>query len=201
MTENEKELFINHMNTHLGDTYAYVMNDVNEGDITLSFLVYTPTEELPFWKMVTMGASDHEMTKEIESLPNRNEYIMFIPASVDLVHDNDELNWYYNFLFQTAIHPYVSSEYMSYAHSLELEGMEGEMVGTVLLFPQILNPEVLRCDLDENKQCACLQVMPITKEEIELKRQVGADKFVELFYPDDFDEPMLFLAEKHRTKA
>jgi len=201
MTEQEQKLFIDHMDKHLGETFTYTLHCEQEGFLTMEVLVYEPTKALPFWKLVTMGISDHEMAKEIESLPNRNEYMMFISSDVDIVHNQDELYWYYKMLVQTAMHPYLSSEYMSYGHTLELEGSEEEMVGSVILFPQVLDPEVLRCDLGEGKQCACLQVMPITKEEIELKKNIGVEKFVEIFYPEDDEETALFLAEKHRKKA
>lgn len=201
MTDQEKKLFIEHINNNLEDTYTYALHCEQEGFLTMDVLIYVPTKDYPFWKLVTMGASAHEMKKEIESLPSRNEYMMFVPESVDIVHNADELYWYYNWMVQVAMYPYVYSEYISYAHTLELEGKEEEMVGAVLLFPQVLPPSVLKCDLGEGKECACLQIMPITKDEIELKREIGAKKFVELFYPTDEDETPLFLAEKHRTKA
>lgn len=201
MTEQEKELFIEHMKNNLEDTYTYSLHCEQEGFLTMDVLIYEPTKDYPFWKMVTMGASDHEMKKEIESLPNRNEYMMFIPEEVDIVHNPDDLYWYYNWMVQIAMYPYVSSEYVSYAHTLELEGKEEEMVGVVLLFPQVLPPSVLKCDLGNGKECACLQVMPITREEIEIKQKVGVEKFVEMFYPEDNEETALYLAEKHRTKA
>ena len=60
-------------------------------ELVISLLKYPPTEKYPFWKLVTMGASDFRMRKLPGSLGDRNEYIMFIDPSVDM-NDMEEMS-------------------------------------------------------------------------------------------------------------
>lgn len=121
------------------------------------FYLYEPNQKYPFWKLVTMGASDYKMPKIPNTIGLFNEYIMFVDRDVDL-KDKEVLNWYHNKLIMIATYAYYSKTHITYAHSLEWknEFPDDEMIAAFIEFPQVIeNAGVLRCRVGMFKKIAC----------------------------------------------
>lgn len=166
----------------------------------IDVMVYEPTDELPFYKLVTVGASDYKCKFRANSiLTPYNEYMMFVSKDVDLLED-DNWSWYYNKLMLAALYPKETDSFLTYQSMVNLgEDKESDMTGVYITFPQIINEAgILHAKLGILKKVTCLQVMPITKKEQEIYAHVGADALEDKFYPDNGQS--IFLAEKFRTR-
>ena len=139
----------------------------------IDILKYEPTEEYHFWKLVTMGASDHKMNGK-NDLGNRNEYMLFVDADENF-DDQDTLNWYRAQLLEVALTPVANNVFLSYGDSVKwTPEADEEMMGAFLEFPQIIeDPRILRCKLGLLKTAVCLQVTLLNESEMERLRAIG----------------------------
>ncbi len=166
----------------------------------IDILLYTPNEKYPFWKLVTMGASDYVMPKDKRAIANRNEYMMFVDPQLNL-YDKEIVDFYYSSLLDIAYYPVQEGISLTYGHSLEWPESENtDMLGAYIEMPQIIeNIGVLRCKLGLFKKVACLQVVLLTKEEIDKLLEVGNYEFSDYLYPEDASKKEHFLSEQYRT--
>lgn len=200
MNLREMEKLTAHFDAYFGQTDSLVLHPAAM-EPHIDTLLYEPTDALPYWKLVTMGASDYRMPQKPAPLSDRNEYIMLVEPSVNL-HDAATVNPYLKILMEVALYPQLNQCLVSYGHSLEWEPEDGEeMVGAFLEFPQIIpDPNVLRCKLGLMKTVTCLLVVPLTRPEIDHLLEIGPEAFSEWLFPDDETAPRHFLSELHRTE-
>ena len=162
----------------------------------IDILRYKPTLKYPFYKLVTMGASDYKLSKK-DTIGRYNEYMVF----VDKEATDDELRWYVDLLDMIALFPFESGESLSYGHSLELPSdFDDCMKGAVITMPMIIrNTGILKCKLGF-REVICLQIIPLTKEELDYKLKNGFQAIEEVFYPSDKTEKDYhYLAERVRS--
>ena len=202
MDQKEEKRFIKHCEKYFGQKCKSRLCQQGNYEAEIDVLLFEPNKKYPFWKMVTIGASDYQMPQtENMFLPNRNEYMIFFDKYVIVDEQRTDWHWYYEFLMRTATYAYFNKCYVSFAHSIDINTREQtDMSAAVILLPEIIqDSKILKCKLGKDKVCACLQVMPITDEELDRKLKFGAQKFIDVFYPEQ-GMPM-FLAEKKRTKS
>ncbi len=163
-------------------------------------LLYKPTDKYPFWKLVSMGASDYKMPEPANNLGNRNEYIMMIDPKEDM-NDPAVAAWYYSKLIETAAYPQMEKCSLTFGHSIEWKPEDNEeMVGVYIDFPQIIeNTGILRCKLSMFKTVVCLMVILINRAEMETLLKIGPDEFREYLFPDEGDYH--FLCQRKRTDS
>ena len=74
-----------------------------------------------------------------------------------------------------------------------------DMVGAYLEMPQMIQDTgILRCKLGLMKTTACLQVILLTREEIDRKLEIGAEQFSYFLYPEE-GRPH-YLCERRRSE-
>jgi len=202
MNAREMDRFIAHCDKYLEQTDCTVLHPTVEGMPHIDILLYAPNEKYPFWKLITMGASDYKMPKLPVSLGNRNEYMMFVNSDEDL-NDKNVLTWYHNTLMGIAHYPRAAKIAVTYAHSIEWgedEDNQSDMVAAFLEMPQMIeNPDVLRCRLGLFKQVICLQVITLTRAETDKLLKMGPQEFSSFLYPEDESAPH-YLCERFRTE-
>lgn len=201
MKSSETERFISHCDKYFEQSNCIVLHATNETTPHIDVLRYPPTEKYPFWKLVTMGASDYKMPKDKNSLGNRNEYMMFIDPELNL-EDREEIRWYYNILIGVADYPRKQQLAVTYGHSIEWGETEEDcdMEGAFLEMPcAIQDTGILRCKLGIIKTAVCLQIITLTRGEINKLLEVGPERYSELLYPDFEEKRPHFLCEKKRT--
>lgn len=168
----------------------------------IDVLLYEPNEAYPFWKLVTMGASDFKVPDAPKMLGNRNEYMMFVDAAENLT-DQATVGWYYSQLMEIAYYPVTENSCLTYGHSLEWgedEEVPGDMVGAFIEMPQILEDVgALHCKLGTFKRTTCLQAVLLTRAEIDWLLEIGPEAFSEYLYPEDGGE-MHYLSERYRSE-
>ncbi len=168
----------------------------------IDVLLYKPTEKYPFWKLATMGASDCKLPDPGNELGNRNEYVMFVDKDTDL-SDKQTNAFFCDTLLNIAYYPIQNEDVIfSYAHSLEWGEIENsDMVGAFLEFPQAIdNSGILHCKLGFCKQATVLQVVLLTRKELNRLRKIGPQAFSYYLYPEKIYEKKHFLSERLRTE-
>lgn len=201
MNTKEMDKLVRHFDTYFEQDDSTVLHPVVDDGVHIDVLLYKPGEKYPFWKLVTMGASDYKMPPIQNTVGSRNEYMMFVDPETDLT-DKNVLMWYYEKLLTVATFAYYNKTHITYAHSFEWdnEDSDDEMIAAFIEFPQIIGTTaVLRCKLGFMKTAACLQVVLLNKEELEKLMEIGPVAFSSYLYPDDDSEPH-FLTERHRSE-
>lgn len=199
MKKSEMNKFIKHIETYFQQDDTMVLHPLGM-DPHIDVLLYAPNEAYPYWKLVTMGASDYKMPAKKAFIADRNEYMMFIDPEEDL-NDEEVRRKYHSYLMRTALYPLATECYVTYGHSIEWEPDEDEeMICAYLEMPQIIeDPRVLRCKLGLTKTTACLQAVLLTREETDKLLEIGPQEFSNFLYPED-DSPCHFICELKRSE-
>lgn len=201
MKTKEMDRFIEHLDTHFGQNDCTVMHPIVDDGLHIDVLKYKPTEKYPFWKLVTMGASDYKMPPIKNTVGYNNEYMMFVDKDVDLDDENTFI-WYYHELLVVATFAYDNKTHITYGHSIEWENEDpdDEMIAAFIEFPQIMESvDILRCKISLLKVVTCLQVVLLNKDELNRLFEIGPAQFSEYLYPADGSRPH-FLSEQHRSE-
>lgn len=197
MTTKEMDKFIAHFDKYFEQDDCTVLHP-SERTPHIDALLYKPTEKYPFWKMVSMGASDYKMKAPKTALGDRNEYIMMIDPGENM-EDPAIINWYYANLMNVALYPIQKKCFLTYGHSIEWPASE-EMVGAFLELPQVIEDVgILYCKLGFFKTVICLQVVLLTRTETEKLLKIGPQRFSGYLYPEEDAKPH-FLCERRRSE-
>ena len=185
MKQKEMDKLVKHFDTYFHQDDCTVLHPIVM-EPHIDALLYKPNEAYPYWKLVTMGASDHKMPAPKNALGDRNEYIMFIDPSEDMT-DKEVANRYFAYLLEVAHYPIATNSFISYGHSVEWAPSDGEeMVGAYLELPQVIEDiGVLRCKLGLMKTAICLQVVLLNREETNKLLQIGPEQFSYFLYPEE----------------
>ena len=189
-----------HIDHYFEQDECIVLHQIDQSsDSHIDILKYKPTDKYPFWKLVAMGASNFRMPKVEKTLGDRNEYIMFICSNIDL--DNEEiLRWYYNKLLTVANYSIENNVHLTYGHSIEFEKEEdSDIVCAYIDMPVAVDdPHILRCKLSFFKKTTCLEVVLLTKYDMDVLFEIGSKRFsMEYLSPED--RKPHYLSEKNRT--
>ncbi len=199
MNTREMDRLIAHCDRYFGQEDAMVLHAEGQKP-HVDVLRYPPNERYPYWKLVTMGASDYAMPKSGNTLGDRNEYVLFVDPDDDL-QDTQTLVWYARHLYLLCLYPQQEKTHITYGHSVEWgEEDDSDMVGAFLEMPQIMEDVgFLRCRLGLFKQTVLLQVIPLTRQETDRLLEAGPEAFSLWLYPESEGRPH-FLAQRYRTE-
>lgn len=75
MKTKEMDKLIQHCDTYFEQEDCMVLHPIVDDGLHIDVLLYKPNEKYPFWKLVTMGASDYKMPAIQNALGLQNEYI------------------------------------------------------------------------------------------------------------------------------
>ena len=200
MKSKEMNMLIKHMDQYFEQTDCMVIHPMVDNGYHIDVLLYEPNEKYPFWKLVTMGASDYKMPKISNTLGRFNEYIMFVDKDEKL-NDRDVASWYHSKLIMIASYAKFYNTHITYGHSFEWknEDPEDEMIAAFIEMPQIIpNLGMLRCKMGLFKTVVCLQTVLLNKNDLNKLMKIGPQAFSEYLYPEN-DEKQRFLSERHRS--
>ena len=200
MRKKEMDAFMKHIDKHFEQKDCLVLHPVVDNGIHIDVLLFAPNEKYPFWKLVTMGASDYKMPRVPNTVGFNNEYMMFVDQDVDL-NDREVLSWYHSKLVLIASFAYYNKTHITYGHSFEWknEDPDDEMIAAFIEFPQVVpNIDLLRCKIGLAKTVVCLQVVLLNKDDLMKLMEIGPQRFSDYLYPENDDKPH-FLSERHRS--
>lgn len=176
-----------HITAHLGPV-ASVFHEIMSDTVHIDVHVVLPTEDFPYVRMVTSGMSDLPMAVEHDDTPRHLELIATLPGDwkLDQASFEDE-RWYWpiRLLKQLARFPHKHATWLGWGHSMPNgDPPEPYAPGTglcgVVLLPSVTVPDgfdTLRIDAD--KQIQFLAIVPLYKEEMDLKLRKGTDALLE----------------------
>lgn len=200
MKIKEMDALIKHFDKYFEQSDCRVLHPIVDDGFHIDILMYKPSQKYPFWKFVTMGASDYRMPETSKTLGLFNEYIMFIDQDEDL-EDEEVLSWYHCNLLNVATFAYYNKTHITYGHSFEWknESPDDEMIAAFIELPQVIeNADVVRCKMSMFKTIVCLQVVLLNKEELSNLMKIGPHAFSEYLYPEN-GSARHFLSQRHRT--
>lgn len=171
-----------------------VLSDVAEQMKPVTTYVFEPTDELPFWKLCTIGASDYLMPERDigfgRKSNRRNEYMMLIAPEVEVSEDSTEWLFLNSLLWSTAEYAFNQKDNITVSDTIDM-GLDGKYRGVVLLLPEVFKtPRIVKCYITKNKYVSIFQVMPVTKEQLAKKLKKGTNGIywlMEEFYTHDDD--------------
>ena len=202
MKQRKMDKLVKHFDRYFEQSDCLVLHPVVDDGYHIDVLLYKPNGKYPFWKLVTMGASDYKMPPITPTISRYNEYIMFVDESEDL-NDKEIANWYRCKLLMVATFARYNHTHITYGHSFEWENddPDDEMIAAYVEFPQIVeNVGILRCKLGMFKTVACLQPVLLNKTELAQLKKIGPEAFSYYLYPEDDDKKQHFLSEKRRSE-
>ena len=160
----------------------------------ITTLVFKLTDESPFWKLCTIGASDYLMPERNigwgRKAGRRNEYMILISPEVEV--DESKAEWLFlnSLLWSTAEYAFNEKEAITVSDTIDM-GIKGKYCGTVLLLPKVFKtPGVVKCYYTKHKYISVFQVMPITRKLLSEKLRKGTNGIywlMEYFYTHDDD--------------
>lgn len=181
-----------------------VLSDVAEQMKPITTYVFEPTDELPFWKLCTIGASDYLMPERDigfgRKSNRRNEYMMFISPEVEVSdptdNENADTGWLFlnSLLWATAEYAFNQKDNITVSDTIDM-GLDGKYRGVVLLLPEVFKtPRIVKCYITKNKYVSIFQVIPVTKEQLAKKLKKGTNGIywlMEEFYTHDDDSKII----------
>ena len=201
MKTKEMKTLTKHFDKYFEQNDSMVIHPIADNGFHVDVLMYGPSVKYPFWKLVTMGASDYTMPKNVNTFGRNNEYIMFVDKDMDL-NDREIMGWYYNKLVMIASYAYWHKMHITYSHSFEWENEDpnDEMIAAFVEFPQVVrNVSMLHCKTGLFKTVTCLQVVLLNREDLNQLMEIGPRAFSDYLYPESGDKAH-FLSERHRSE-
>ena len=201
MKVKEMDMLIKHMDRYFEQTGCSVLHPIVDNGFHIDVLLYKPSEKYPFWKLVTMGASDYKMPKAPNSFGRFNEYIMFVDGNENL-EDMNVASWFHSKLIMIASYAKFYNTHISYGHSLEWQNddPEDKMIAAFIEMPQVIsNVGILHCKVGMFKTVACLQTVLLNKNDLDKLMEIGPQAFSNYLYPEN-NGKRHFLSERRRSE-
>ena len=171
-----------------------VLHEIISPDIHLDIIPVPPTDEQPFYKLVTMGAGAYKMNvpKELKGQKlERAEYVIFLPGDWDLSSSDEKYYWAIRQLKAIARLPVNSGEWLGLGHTLSAHDDSSPVAENTKLNSFVLlaawgkNQEFVEpLKLGLFKQVNFYQLLPLYQEELEFKLANSLNDLLRRF--DDF---------------
>lgn len=175
--------------------YDEVFHEIVSPDIHLDVIIIPPTEEAPYYKLVTMGAGAYKMNVP-EELSEYNleyaEYVIFLPKDWD-IKSGDPLNyWPIGMLKNIARLPINCNTWLGYGHTVHGNQDESafadntELNSFILLTGLDLDGKACDFKLSSGKTIRLYQLMALYQEELDYKMANGSDALLDCLPDEEF---------------
>jgi hypothetical protein len=175
--------------------FENVFHEIISPDIHLDVCFIPPTNEEPFFKLVTMGAGAYEMDipdKWKEYRLERAEYVIYVPKEWNLNSPEIADYWPIKVLKDVARLPILCDTWLSFGHTTQ-DDEEGspyapntKFNSVVLDFCENHQGEV-RLETSSGKTINFYQIIPLYPEELEFKMNNDAETLIDLFDKKNID--------------
>ena len=190
----EKEAITHYIEQQYGkpDTIHHIFNN---SQIQLDIAIIRPTEDIPYFKLVSIGAGTYKMEIPEElnfSVNDRAEYVIYLPMDWDTKTDNDFDQWVIKLLEMAVLYPPISNDWFGVGETM-LYNEDWSPVSDTIKFNsyilleskgkdgQIVEPVQLG---NSDKTVAFHQVFPLYPEELNFTMEHSAQELLDLFGPD-----------------
>lgn len=190
MEDSALEAISDHIEKHIGPI-ATVWHEIISDLVHIDVHQVAPTEERPYWTLVTSGMSDLKMTVP----PGREDWahaelMICLPKDWKMGETDfkDERHyWPVRWLKTLARFPHEYQTWLSWGHTLP-NGDPAEPVhdsapftGFMLLCPKTTSTEFWTLPIRDDKQIRFFALMPLHTAEMEFKLRKGGEKLEALF--------------------
>ena len=174
--EKELEELENYICEAFGN-YGNVLHELISPDVHLDVCIVPPSEDEPYYKLVTMGAGAYKMKvpKEMEKYQiDRAEYVIYLPADWDLKSSDDKDYWPIKTLKDTARLPIWNDTWLFDGHTLQANA-DGSPYASNTKFNSVIlqfaegKKGDIRLPLSSGKMINFYEVIPIYPEELKFK--------------------------------
>ena len=169
--------------------YANVFHEIASPDIHLDVCIVEPTDDEPYYKLVTMGAGAYPM-----SIPEKwqkyqlhyAEYILYLPKDWNINSKEERDYWPIRLLKNVARLPIWCDTWLSYGHTTQADEEGSPYSADVRFNSVILNfaenqKGDVRLKLSSGKTVNFYEIIPLYPEELEYKIKHDADALFEKF--------------------
>ena len=186
-TKQELAEFEAYVEKSLG-SYDHVFHEIVSSDIHLDIIIIPPTEEQPYYKLVTMGAGAYKMEipKEFRKFNIAHaEYVIFLPEDWKIDSSQEADYWPVRHLKVLARLPVMTNTWFAYGHTLQAnEGgnpfaSNTKFIGSMLKEARDQAGEPMTLKLSSGKTIRFYQVIPLYSEEMDYKLKHDADELIE----------------------
>ena len=196
-SEKEENEISEYIEKHFG-AFDHVFHEMLSPDIHLDIAMIPASEERNYITLCTIGAGACPMHMDEDvriqyGLPERAEYVLFLPA--DWKIDDESLKeeryyWPFRLLKDTARLPIWTESWLGYGHTISpAEGellTEGMPYDSVLLtYPVPVFDTMQYADLSSGKSVNFFQLHPLTPEELAYKAEQSTSALLDRIYPED----------------
>lgn len=188
-TEKELDEYEAYVEESLGH-YDKVFHEIVSEDIHLDVIMIPPTEETPYYKLVTMGAGAYEMHLPENIKPyytGRAEYVIFLPKDWNLDSDDECDYWPMRALKNTARLPVYADTWLGYGHTVQANA-EGTPYADNTGFNSLMlvcavddEGEKMNLKMSSGKEIEFYLLLPLYPQELAYKKANDADALMDLF--------------------
>ena len=190
----EKEAITHYIEQQYGkpDTIHHIFNN---SQIQLDIAIIRPTEDIPYFKLVSIGAGTYKMEIPEElnfSVNDRAEYVIYLPMDWNSNSDTNLDSWVNKTLGLATIFPPLANDWTGVGHTM-LYNEDWSPVSDTIKFNsyilleskgkdgQIVEPVRLG---NSDKTVAFHQVFPLYPEELNYTMEHSTQELLDLFGPD-----------------
>lgn len=182
-----------HYEKFFGPINGKVMHSTDFKKVHVDIYTFGPTEERPFYTLVTGGMSDAR-----QNIPA--QYAQLAPRAEILTYTREPQGWMYNVLKGLAEMPSDDNTFLHWYHSvpngMPMTAKPSELTAFLFLPPYPedpgINPMIVDGDATD-----FLMMVPITNAEMEFKRKYGTKELVQKFDEANFN----FVINEERTSV
>jgi hypothetical protein len=188
--ESSQSAIVEHVQRHVGPI-AYVWHENVSAIVHVDVHVVFPTEERPFYTLVTTGMSDLPMSVPPEAnAPDYAELLIRLPAEWNLDYEtlNDERNyWPIRLLQGLARFPHATKGWLDLGYAIP-NGLpprplapDTELCAAMTAFPYIEGEAFHTLEVRRDKTIRFFAVMPLYESEMRFLREQGPEELEKRF--------------------
>ena len=168
-------------------SYKNVLHEIASPDIHLDVCIVEPTDEEPFYKMVTMGAGAYRMQVPEKWQKYRldyAEYVIYLPKDWNIDSGENQDYWPIKALKDTARLPIWCNTWLGYGHTLQSDEEGSPYAANTGFNSAVLDFAAgrkgdIRLIMPSGKVVNFYEIIPIYPEELAFKIENGADALFE----------------------
>lgn len=192
-TEQELDVYEAYIMENFGE-YTEVFHEIASPDIHLDVIIVPPTENNPYYKLITMGMGAYQMNVPEEFRQyelERAELVVYLPADWDIKSPKEENYWPIRYLKQLARLPLQCDTWLGFGHTVSSDQEHTPYADNTkfcsMMLLNALNSDYERLDLrlGDKGKINFYQLFPLYQEELEYKRNHDAEALLDLFSDED----------------
>ena len=192
-TDKELDEYEKYIEEIFGD-YKEVFHEIISTDIHLDIIIVPPTNERPYYKLITMGMGAYPMNvpdklKQYEL--ERAELVLYLPATWDINSSQEEDYWPIRQLKILARLPIECHTWLGYGHTVSSDEENMPYANNTqfcsMMLVNVYDKEGHDLDLrmKTKGKINFYQLFPLYQEELEFKQKHDAETLLSLFDDED----------------